>query len=66
MNYSVVHCEEYVDENTTTLYNDIDKFLEKYPINVEAFYEIDELPKEVGETSYLRYDHYITLEVTAV
>lgn len=66
MNYSVVHYEEYVDEKTTTVYNGIGDFLEKYPVNEETFYEVDELPEKVGETSYLRYDHYITLEVTAL
>ena len=66
MKYEVVHVEMYVPENSTTIYNDIDSFVERYPITKNSYCSLSELPKVVGESTTMQYDQYIKLEVTAV
>lgn len=66
MKLQVVHTEMYVPGNKTTTYDDIDSFVERYPITKNSYCSLSELPKAVGKSTTMRYDQYITLEVTLV
>ena len=65
MKYTVVHTEKYVNGSVTKEFDNINKFLEEYPIDGVSFLEKNELPKEKGESVGVIYDHYITLKITA-